>query len=380
MKKYSLLSFASYIAVVFSAVTFCTATAEARTYDNIIRPYQSVRSSAMGGVRYSTGIFDENFFANPARIVDNPHWRLDVVNVMVELNSGSISNVNKLTQAGDKIDNLASTAGTNNHVRIQTVIPAFYTPRLFSEKNALAIGLIHSTQADIGLRKNMSIEPNVFSDIGPAVSFARRFLKDDRLAVGITGRYTYRIATKQTFSTTDYIKGNSFKSVKDVAGQGNKIDFDLGMRHNIAWSPKKWKLQSAFAINNLIGSDYKSGPELIKGATDIPVKIPRTFNAGMAASKDGAFGFSGATFAFEVQDVGNNANGSLFRLLHLGGELHVKKTLFLRAGLNQGYLGAGIGLDFPVLKIDVSTYGEEMSLNAGGMEDRRYALRFGILL
>lgn len=375
MKKYSLLSLASFAALTLNAVQ-----AEARSYDNIIRPYQSVRASAMGGVRYSTGIFDENFFGNPARIVDNPHWRLDIVNIMVELNSGSITNVGKLTQAGDKIDNLASTAGTNNHVRIQTVIPAFYTPRFFSERNALAIGLIHSTQADIGLRKNMSIEPNVFSDIGPAVSFARRFLKDDRLSVGINARYTYRIATKQTFSTIDYIQGKSFKSVKDIAGQGSKADFDLGARHNIAWSPKGWKLQSAFAVNNVIGSEYKAGPELIKGATDVPVKLPRTFNAGIAASKDGAFGFSGATFAFEIQDVGNNKNGSLFRLLHLGGELHVKKTLFFRGGINQGYLAAGIGLDFPVLKIDVSTYGEEMSLNAGGMEDRRYALRLGFLL
>ncbi|MBC7387153.1 MAG: hypothetical protein H7301_13460 [Cryobacterium sp.] len=365
-------------AVAFSLVSYFAENAEARTYDNIIRPYVSARAAAMGGVRYSTGLFDENFFANPARTGDNPYWRLDIVNVLVELNSGSISNVSKLTKGGDKIENLASTAGTNNHVRIQTVIPAFYSPHFFSDRNALAIGLVQSTQADIGLRKNMSLEPDVFMDIGPAVSFSRKFMKDDRLAVGVTAHYTYRAATRETFSTIDYIKGTSFKSVKDIAGEGNKVDFDLGARHNVAWSPKDWKLQTAFAINNFLGSSYKEGLDLISGVQAVPVKQPRTVNAGVSASKDGAFGFSGATFAFEVQDVGNNSGGSLFRTLHLGGELHARRILFLRAGINQGYLSGGVGLDFPLLKIDFTTYGEEMSLNAGGMEDRRYAVRLGL--
>lgn len=363
------------------AASFLTITgAQARSYDNIIRPYQSARAASMGGVRYSTGLFDENFFANPARMVDNPHWRLDIVNLMVELNSGSISNVGKLTKAGDKIENLASTAGTNNHVRIQTVIPAFYSPRFFSNKNAFAVGLVQSTQADIGLRKNMSLEPNVFMDIGPAVSFARKFGKDERLAIGVTAHYTYRAATRETFSTIDYIRGTSFKSVSDIAGEGNKIDFDLGARHNIAWKPKGWDLQSALAINNVMGGKYKSGIDLISGTQAVPLKLPRTVNAGVAARKSALWGLGATTFAFEVQDIGNNANGSLFRLLHLGGELALKDTIFLRAGINQGYFCGGVGFDLPILKIDLATYGEEMSLNAGGQEDRRYAVRFGLSL
>lgn len=374
MKNYKILS----LALTASFLTI--SGAEARSYDNIIRPYQSARAAAMGGVRYSTGLFDENFFANPARMVDNPHWRLDIINLMVELNSGSISNVGKLTKAGDKIENLATTAGTNNHVRIQTVIPAFYSPRFLSPRTAVAVGLIQSTQADIGLRKNMSLEPNVFMDIGPAVTVARKFTKDDRVAVGVTAHYVYRAATRETFSTVDYIRGTSFRSVNDIAGEGSKIDFDVGARHNIAWKPKGWDLQSALAVNNVIGSKYKSGLDLITGTQPLPVKLPRTINAGIAARRSALWGLGATTLAFEVQDIGNNANGSLFRLLHLGGEFALKDTIFLRAGINQGYFCGGVGFDLPILKLDLATYGEEMSLNAGGQEDRRYALRIGFAL
>jgi len=313
-------------------------------------------------------------------MVYNQRWRLDIINLMVELNSGSISNVGKLTKAGDKIENLATTAGTNNHVRIQTVIPAFYSPRFLSQRTAVAVGLIQSTQADIGLRKNMSLEPNVFMDIGPAVTVARKFTKDDRVAVGVTAHYVYRAATRETFSTVDYIRGTSFRSVSDIAGEGSKIDFDIGARHNIAWQPKGWDLQSALAINNVIGGKYKSGLDLISGTQPEPLKLPRTVNAGLAARKSSLWGLGATTLAFEVQDIGNNANGSLFRMLHLGGEFALKDTIFLRAGINQGYFCGGVGFDLPILKIDLATYGEEMSLNAGGQEDRRYALRFGIAI
>ena len=360
--------------------TVLSASAEARTYDNIIRPYTSVRSTGMGGVTYTTGQFDENFFGNPAKTSDNPHWRLDIINLVLEVNSGSISNVGNLTKSGDTISNVASTAGTNNHVRIQTVIPAFYTPHFFDARNSFAVGLVHSTQADIGLRKNMSLEPNVFTDIGPAVTFSRKFLHQETLAVGVTAHYVYRVATRGDFSTVDYIKGNDFKSVKDIAGQGADADADLGMRHNIHWEPKGWQLQDAFTINNVKGGKYDQKLNIISGDLPLPVSQPRTYNAGIAARKSGFLGFTTTTAAFEVQDIGNNSGGSVFRLLHVGGEFGLKDNLFLRAGVNQGYLTAGIGIDLPLLKIDLSTYGEEMSLNAGGQEDRRYALRFGLAI
>ena len=101
---------------------------------------------------------------------------------------------------------------------------------------------------------------------------------------------------------------------------------------------------------------------------------PRSFGFGVATRRETWGNFSNTTFALEFQDLGNNTGGSLFRTIHLGGETSWRR-LALRAGLNQGYWAAGLGLNLWVLNLDVSSYGEEMSLNAGGLEDRRYALR-----
>ncbi len=366
--------------IVLASLICVPMAAQARTLDNIIRPYQSARSAGMGGVRYSTGLFDENFFGNPARIADNPRWRIDIVNVFLEVNSGAISNAGDISGSGDTLEKVANTMGKNNHVRVQTVIPAYYSPRFLSDDNSFAVGLIHSTQMDLDLRRNLQAEPNVFVDIGPAATFARKFLKE-RLAVGITAHYMYRAATRETFSTIDYIKGDSFKSVKDVAGEGSNLDFDLGFRHNLAWKPKGWNFQGAFAMNNLLGGTYKEGsPDFMTGSQPAPPKQPRTYNTGISGKKPGFLGFSSALFAFEIQDIGNNDGGSLFRTLHMGTELEVKDTIFLRGGINQGYFTAGVGFDLPVLKLDLATYGEEMSLNVGGLQDRRYAIRIGLAI
>jgi hypothetical protein len=62
--------------------------------------------------------------------------------------------------------------------------------------------------------------------------------------------------------------------------------------------------------------------------------------------------------------------------VHLGGETHWR-SLAGRLGFNQGYLSAGIGLDVHYFTLDFATYGEEIGLNAGTMEDRRFILTLG---
>jgi hypothetical protein len=129
-----------------------------------------------------------------------------------------------------------------------------------------------------------------------------------------------------------------------------------------------------------------------------PVRVSRNLNLGVSATRATWGVFTHTSFAFEVTDIGNNSNdvnaptpssdpgqatdanqygaGSVFRMIHIGAETHWK-LVALRAGLNQGYLAAGLGLDLRFFTLDFATYGEEMSLNAGGIEDRRYALQLG---
>lgn len=65
--------------------------------------------------------------------------------------------------------------------------------------------------------------------------------------------------------------------------------------------------------------------------------------------------------------------------LHMGVEVDLP-LLSLRAGLNQGYYTAGVGLDLGMIEIDAATYGVELGEYPGQMEDRRYMAQLVIQL
>jgi hypothetical protein len=200
---------------------------QAFALDQIIRPYQTVREDGMGGVKLTTGIYDENFFGNPARAADDPTWRISLFDVQLETNSGFISNVNSFTSSSSNntFGKIADTAGTNNHGRFETAFPAYYLGRTNEHRKwTVALGLFSSVQADVEARNNYSIDPTVFVDVGPALTFAYRFL-DDALAVGITGHAAYRVATNQTITIDNLLNGGY--APKDIAGHGGLVDADL---------------------------------------------------------------------------------------------------------------------------------------------------------
>lgn len=353
---------------------------DAAAQDEIIRPYASTRSAGMGGVTYTTGLYDENFFANPARVTANPEWKISLLDLMAEISSSVPGAVNTLVNGGSSFyKNIGAAAGTNYHVRIQTGFPALYIPPSGDEKWAFAVGLFMSTQADINLRQSFNIDPLVVTDIGPAFSAARMLLDDDSLSVGATAHLDYRLSSNTAYSFTDLIQGLSL-SPTQTGGQGTEIDFDIGATYAFThYHPWDLNLSTALAINSLLGGKFSNinfKPIQSGGAatpSGLPVVQPRTLNFGASAQKPTLGPLQNSVAAFEISDIGNNSNGGLFRTFHLGGETHFGR-LAGRMGINQGYLCLGLGLDLKFVNIDVATYGEELSLNSGGFEDRRYAL------
>jgi hypothetical protein len=385
MSKNSIFHRATPIQVLSATFLTClggTLATPALAQDQIIRPYQSVRAAGMGNVRYTTGLYDENFFANPARVTDNPKWRVTLLDPMVEVSSPVPSNVGALIHGGsDFYRDLGNSAGDNYHARIQTTFPAFYLPPGENGKWGFAFSFISSTQADVNLRRSFNIEPTAITDIGPAFTIGRRFLEDDALSIGTTLHATYRLSSNTGFTFVDLIQGKSLSPSK-TGGQGAGADFDLGTEYKFKhWQPVGIQFSTAFAVNNVLGGKYSNiGFKPFKDSSgnplpaSLPTAQPRSFNFGVAALKPTIGVLRDTTLALEFTDFGNNTNGSLYRTIHFGGETKFK-VLSGRLGINQGYFCAGLGLDLKVIQIDAATYGEEMSLNAGGYEDRRYALR-----
>ncbi len=363
---------------IYVAIAFCLAALfllrHSFALENIIRPYQGVRSSGMGGVKLTTGFYEENFWGNPARATANPERKIQLFDLSLETTFTTIKNISSIiggSGGSDLLGKLSSVTGKNNHVRTQITFPGIYVPL---EKMSYALAIQVATQADIDIRKSYSIDPGFVTDVGPSFTVARKFLEGDELSVGLTAHLTYRISSKEGYSFVDFIKGKSLSPTQN-GGEGTQLDFDLGGTYQLPWKWKEWDFGTSLAINNLLGGKFSNISIHPLNLGSLPTAQPRTLGLGVVAHKEEVWKFSNLVLALEFTDIGNNTNGSLWRTIHIGSETHFG-VLAPRLGINQGYLCLGFGVQFKAFIMDFATYGEEMSLNAGGLEDRRFALRF----
>lgn len=361
-------------------VIFLTAFALSSTplwaYEQIVRPFQSPRSMSMGGVRITNGFYEENFYGNPARTSFNPEKRVQLFDLMAETTPDTIDTVKTLSGGGgDTISKVASTAGQNSHGRIQTSFPGFYW--VAGGKWHYAAAFLTSGQFDLALRNAYRIEPQTVLDMGPHIAASRKYLKDDRLAVGATMHFAYRLSTQQGYSFVDLIKGASL-SPQQSGGEGAHIDFSLGGTYELPLEYEGWKSRVAGTVNNIFGGRYQNIKVYWTGASGNPIEQPRSYGLGFSVEKEALGVFTKNIVAIEFTDIGNNPNGSLFRTLHIGAETQWWR-LIPRFGINQGYWTAGLGTKFGFFQFELGSYGEELTLNVGGKEDRRYFLRLGFI-
>jgi hypothetical protein len=359
------------------SLSFLGLTPSAYALDEIVHPYFDTRTAAMGGVVMTTGLYDQNFYANPARATDNPENRLTLLDVSLSESPNFVGSLGTLANGGSQVyHDVGTDSGSVYAARLQTAFPAYYWAPGKTGKWAIAAAVLMSTEAYIDFRQNFNLNPNfspdAISDIGPAVTVARRFFDDNSLSVGVTGHATYRLSGQVTF--IQLIQDSSI-NIKDIAAQGAMYDFDLGTEYKFHWHPLGIDFSAAIAVQNALNAQYNNlSFHPINGVPLDPTAQPRTVGAGIDAFKDRIGAFTNSTIAFEATDMGNNGEGSFYRLLHLGAETHYKLFAF-RGGVNQGYLCAGLGLDLKILSIDATTYGQEMGLNTGDLQDREYALR-----
>ncbi|MBI2712388.1 MAG: hypothetical protein HYX41_05970 [Bdellovibrio sp.] len=191
-----------------------------------------------------------------------------------------------------------------------------------------------------------------------------------------TGLYDIdRVAANPNYGLINYIQGNQ-PSLSTLGSQGGMIDFDVGGTYHVI-DLGEFQVHAALAFQNILGGTYSNLPlNLVSLSNSTVPAQPRSMGIGGSVTRAEWWKFTDTTLALESTDIFNNGNGSLFRTIHLGGETHWK-SIALRFGLNQGYLCGGVGFDFSFFKLDVATYGEEMGLNAGTLQDRRYTLNFG---
>ncbi|MGZ3688429.1 MAG: hypothetical protein ACXWPM_11335 [Bdellovibrionota bacterium] len=368
-------------------------SANAFALDNIIHPWVSSRNLGMGGVMITTGLYDDNFFGNPARVTANPIWRVGLplfLDLYAELDPGLITNVGGIAGAlssGSALTGIltaiSASAGTPAHMRLQMpLLPTIYVGG-GEHRWALAImPAMFSTQTDVVLRGNSSLNFQSVTDAGASVTFGYAILPEKALSFGVTGHYLYRLSTATTVALASLISG----SAPTLAlGDSTGFDFDFGVTYNLPFHPLGFVFEFGATGNNLLGGNYTIG-SVFSVFHNAPLPQPRSIGFGFSALKPTWWKLKDTVFAIDFNDILNNGSmqngvfvndGSFFRTIHLGAETHLS-ILTVRAGINQGYLSAGVGIDTKIFSLDLLTYGEEMGLNTGSVEDRRFGLHWSL--
>ena len=351
-------------------------TTQAYAYDPIIRTFHSVRAAGMGDVRYTTGEFEENLYANPARSTENPENLFQLPKISVEAGSNTFGEISKLTNSGSKgLSGFSDMVGKPVSDRIQLVFPGFYKRHFWDDHWTMGIAMVVSQQTVAGVSQNATIDPTTVISAGPSLNIARRLLEEDRLSIGATIHAEYRASSGSVFGVRDFLSGTNIAD-ELRGGSGLGFNLDLGTTFRPHWTFLGCEYEVGAAINNVLGGygkDYKTAR--ISGWKKDPVGSPRSYNFGASAKRTDLPVFDSYALAVEFTDIGNQ-NGSMYKTIHIGTE-EKWRALAARLGLNQGYFTAGVGLDIGFFDLNLATYGEELGMNAGTIEDRRYALELG---
>jgi hypothetical protein len=348
----------------------------AHAADRIVRVYQSPRAAAMGGTRITTGFFEDNFFGNPARTSANPIWRVFIVDGSTETNFATLGQLGGILAGGDVVGNVSSSAGSPLHLRGQTFMPAVYVPRVRGSKFSLGAAIFLSSQFDIHLRRSYLLDASIMTDVGPVLSGSYTFLKDDSLSVGMTLSGLYRFSAERTLTLAELLQGQSF-GPQTAGAEGAQIEVGLGAQYRLPRFIPDWDLEVALTVQNLLSGSYQQLAVRPVTGNGPPRAQPRAFGVGVALRAPPLWKITDGVIALEFLELGNAGLGNFFRHIHLGTEWRYQFFL-LRAGLNQGYFGAGFGFDLTTWTLDFAFYGEELGLSAGDLQDRRIAFRLGL--
>jgi hypothetical protein len=325
------------------------------TAEELANLYRGIRPLGMGGA-FITLSDDENaMFYNPAGLNDvSGFGGVDLLNPLAEISENTNGLYQDLSDldANDQnevIDFLEKRVGEHQHVRA-ALLPHFFM-------HNFSIGVLGQATVDMEVRNRgiLEVPTNIRIDTGVLASGALGFF-DQKLQIGVTGKYIQREGINTTYDVTDIVEDNFDPFDQTV----KKSDFalDIGTKVNFK-TPLKPSV--ALVVQNITDLDFEELGE-----------IPQQVNIGASINPD--FWILKTTFAIEIDDLTKSveADDDLYKRVHLGAEFRFPMILSIRAGVNGGYLTAGASIDFWILSISGATYAEEIGAVSGQRADRRY--------
>lgn len=324
--------------------------------------YRGVRPLAMGGAFTAVADDEHAMFFNPAGLADISMVNLAVVNPLVDVSEDSTEMYQDLQDTDfetveEAEDFLRKYIGVQQHIRaaINPYIGfniADYGVMISGLGNAAINAMPYDTV-------NPKLDVTVIGDYGLLGGVGGK-LPFSGLRMGLSVKAINRNSLVEQYTAEELVDEDFETLIDDDMNEGSGFSADLGVLYTLPFISIV-DMDVGLALQNFPSMDMGS-------ALDIDTQV----NMGLAIKKKlGGFGFIGALDCMDLsQNIGDDDDWG--KRLHVGAEVKFPLFLSLQAGLNQGYLTGGIGLDFKLLRFDLATYGEEIGEEAGDLVSRRY--------
>lgn len=321
---------------------------------------QDLRAMAMGGTYSAFGTGTSVLFFNPA-LLNNAGFHMDLASVQLLANKRAQNLAQFVLDNQDKFENFDSLS-TEDANQFLSDVDSFddryvgfgVSPTVGLTFPHFGVGAYGDVSPAVRLDKGIYVpriymKGHVDAVVGAGIGFGIP-LPGKKLLAGITGKYIQRYELEEF-----KINASEIGNMEDIAttmldtlqDPSTGIAFDFGVL-----LPMSNKLDIGVTLQD-VGS---------VGNTTLPTR----WNAGFAyyLKRDKGPFVKRFVVTGDFRDAFNTEGTSLFNHLHLGAELKIPVFRF-RAGINQGYVTYGAGLQFLFFHIDYAYVGEEFGQAPG---------------
>lgn len=373
------------VAVTMLGVMALSQVAQAQNLTNRYSPrvMEGVRPNGMGGAFIAADGTDENaLFYNPAAINDfDEKVHMQFLLPTAEFSAKAISFFGSdLTGLADDIDAAADDAArvtvfqtfaaantgryeeVGVHGSVANFMYKWVSASLFYDNRSI-LALLNPASTTVELEANTTVGLQV----GSAYSFW-----DKALQVGAAVKFVERHLVDEVITDRAVAANANFSDILDTKRFGFGIGFDLGAKGRIPWSNKVWEYLDpvlAITLQNVGHTRFFAG--------DPVGRMPESLSMGFALNPH--FGKWKSIFAMDLRELDHRTD--FLNKFHVGYEIttpeitKILRTASARVGIDQGYIAAGVGLDFKYAKINFATWGREVGTKTRQKQSRMLGIQ-----
>lgn len=321
---------------------------------------RTIRAAGMGGVEIPFAVGVDAIFHNPAALVRSPGMSVQLGSLIFGVNG------QEALELAETASSINSTADYNQ----------FFGKKIWLEATGQAgvafprfgLGFLSETKTTLELHNPgfPQFETYFINDTTTALSGALPL--DNASAVGVTLKQVRRWGGDTTDLGLETIAdANNLNSIGDnFKNKGTGYGLDISYMRALA-APTSPTLTVAISD---VGYTSFSKTEGVSA----PPPTPQNVNLGLGGMLD----LPGLDWSYglELRQI-LNTDMQIGQKIHLGTEISLP-ILDLRAGIGQGYMSYGLGMNFYLFRFDVASYTEELGVYPGQTGQNR--VLFGLTI